>query len=264
MPRFLGNDSARRCLINAALVLFVGACHGPAAEPGTVRVFAAASTTDALEEVLQGFTAATGVPAEAVVGSSAAMARQIAYGAPADLFLSANQTWMDHLANNGDVGVDTRTNLLANRLVLVAPTAAELSVDLHKGVDLAGLLGDGRLALGDPAHVPAGQYAQAALAWMGAWEAVEPRLARTADVRGALMLVERGEAPLGIVYATDAAAAPGVKVLATFPAEAHEPIIYPLAVVRGRGESPGVRDAWDFLQSAQAEAIFRRHGFARP
>ena len=133
-----------------------------------------------------------------------------------------------------------------------------------QGVDLMVRLGDGRLAVGDPDHVPAGQYAKQALQWTQSWDAVEPRLARAADVRAAMALVQRGEAPLGIVYSTDAAASSDLSVVGRFPAESHPPILYPLAIVRGQGEREGVVQVWEYLQSDDARAIFAEHGFRRP
>ncbi len=247
----------------------VGACvwsgcqsTDPVARP--VRIYAAASTTDALTEALQTFRAAGGPAAETVVGASSAMARQIEEGAPADLFLSANIEWMDHLDKAGHVGTNTRTNLLSNRLVVVVPVDNPANVDLHPGGNLDALVGDGYLAIGDPAHVPAGQYAQAALTWMGCWPHHEAKTAQAMDVRAALLLVEQGEAAAGIVYATDAAASSRVRIAGTFPEEAHPAIRYPLAVLRHQGELPGVRAVYDFLRTDEAHAIFARHGFSRP
>ncbi len=261
-PVALAARAAWGLALLSTAVLGLAGCRAPgAAGEGPVRIYAAASTTDALDEVL----AAQDVPerAVAVVGASSAMARQIAHGAPADLFLSANPEWMRHLQDGGHIGDQTTVDLLANQLVVVVPKGSGAAVALDQPGALAAAIGDGRLAVGDPSHVPAGVYAQAALSWLGEWEALAPRLARTADVRAALVLVERGEVPAGIVYATDAAASAGVDVAAVVPAAAHPPITDPLAIVRTRGEAPGVQALYAHLQSEEAAAIFARHGFSR-
>lgn len=250
-----------------AVVLALGfgtGCVAGDESGGAVKIFAAASTTDAINAALAKLSADGGPDAVAIVGSSSSMARQIENGAPADLFLSANTAWMDHLAKDGRVGVETRVDLLGNDLVLIGPASDARPVDLTQGVDLMVRLGDGRLAVGDPDHVPAGQYAKQALQWTQSWDAVEPRLARAADVRAAMALVQRGEAPLGIVYSTDAAASSDLSVVGRFPAESHPPILYPLAIVRGQGEREGVVQVWEYLQSDDARAIFAEHGFRRP
>jgi molybdate transport system substrate-binding protein len=227
-----------------------------AAEPLTV--FGAASLTDALQAV----GAASGQPVRFSFAASSTLARQIQAGAPADLFCSANETWMDELARRGLVEADTRVSPIGNALVLVAPLAARpapLTVD--RQLDLPALLGaDGRLALGDPAHVPAGIYARQALASLGLWDGVANRLAPADNVRAALALVARGEAPLGIVYASDAAIDAGVAVIGTFPAGTHPPIAYPCAVVKG-GDSAAARRFLGFLTGADGLAIFARFGF---
>lgn len=272
--------ASQSCLpVVAALVVGVGmGCSGtseppasagarapdPSASVARVRVFAAASTTQALQAVLRAHEAAGGPPADAVVASSSTLARQIEQGAPADLFLSANPRWMDHLEAGGHIGADTRRDLLGNRLVVVAPAAAPEHLALTASTDLVARLAGSRLAVGDPDHVPAGLYAKAALEGLGLWDQVEPHLARSADVRAALALVERGEAPLGIVYATDAAASDSVVVVATFPVGSHPPVTYPLAIVAERGEQPGVQAVWSHLQSDAAQAVFAEYGFIRP
>jgi molybdate transport system substrate-binding protein len=256
----------------ALLAAIAAGCAGPSGAPDApapVQVYAAASTTDALNDALRGLADQGGPEAVAVVGSSSTLARQIEHGAPAQLYLSANPAWMDHLADRGALEPGSRVDLLTNRLVLVAPTADADALDggtidlSDPGALLAALGPDGRLAVGDPAHVPAGQYAQAALTSIGAWAAVEPRLVPTADVRAALAFVERGEAPLGVVYATDAAASEGVVVVATFPAGSHPPVTCPLALVAGHAD-PAARATHAFLQSDAARARFEAHGFGRP
>ncbi|WP_299392052.1 molybdate ABC transporter substrate-binding protein [Pelagibius sp.] len=233
----------------------------PASAPAeTVTLFAAASTTDAVEEVAEAFAASTGGSIRPVVAASSTLARQIAQGAPADIYLSANVRWMDYLDEEALIDRRSRMTLLSNRLVLTAPSDSDLQVTLSPDAELAAKLGDGRLAIGDPAHVPAGIYAQRALEALGLWQDISGKLAQAANVRAALALVERGEALAGIVYETDAAISERVKVIDVFPAAVTPEISYPLAIVAGR-DSPAVRRVYDFLQSGAATAIFRRHGF---
>lgn len=242
-----------------ALVLLVAALvcvAAPAARAQGVLVYAAASLTDALREA----TAAVGLQARFSFAASSTLARQIENGAPADIFASADEEWADYLAQRGRLVADSRTTFLANRLVLVTPADRTRTLELRRGMDFTALLGAGRLAVGDPAHVPAGRYARAGLEWLGAWPAVEPRLARAESVRAALALVERGEVPFGIVYATDAAASRAVAVAATFPRESHPPIAYPFAIVAGR-DTPAARAWLAALQTPAARAVFAKHGF---
>ena len=244
------------------LALMGGACS--AAPPvAPVWVYAAASTTDALQDALAAFDAEGGPAPEAIVGASSAMARQIEHGAPADLFLSASPTWMQYLVDRGEMGADTPAELLENSLVVVVPKGSHPTDLVADAGGLSALIGEGRLAMGDPTHVPAGIYAQAALESLGAWSTVEPQLARTHDVRAALALVERAEVPAGIVYATDAKASAQVDIVATLPLSAHPPIVYPLGIVRTRGEAAGVREVFEHLLSPRAAEIFEAHGFRR-
>jgi len=237
--------------------------QGSTAEP--VTVFAAASLTEALRD-LGNQWAARGNPAPRLsFAASSALARQIEQGAPADLFMSADEAWGNYLQERNLLVNETRTSPLGNSLVLIAPAAAASPVTLTRGTDLLALLGpDGRIATGDPAHVPVGRYAQAALTWMGAWNGLSPRLARADNVRSALLLVERGEAPLGIVYSTDAAASTGVRVVGTFPAESHEPITYPFALTRRAEGNAQARALLGFLIGAEAAPTWQRFGFTRP
>ncbi|MFZ4409845.1 MAG: molybdate ABC transporter substrate-binding protein [Paracraurococcus sp.] len=195
--------------------------------------------------------------------ASSALARQIEQGAPADLFLSADEPWMDYLAQRGLIVPETRTSPLGNALVLVAPAESPLApLALGPGTDLAALLGpQGRLATGDPAHVPVGLYARAALESFGQWAALAPRLARAENVRAALLLVARGEAPLGIVYLTDARASRGVKVLGSFPPGSHPPVTYPFAVTRRAAGRAEARALLAFLAGPGAAETWRRFGF---
>ncbi len=245
------------------------------AEPEAVTLFAAASTTDAVTEIAALFTVERGVTVRPVFAASSTLARQIVQGAPADLYLSANPRWMDHLAQQELVESGSRLDLLGNTLVLVAPlnsgtkdsgtkdSGAKDSgaqVEIAADFDLAGLL-DGRpLALADPDHVPAGLYAKAALTQLGVWPQALGRTAYAANVRAALALVDRGEAAAGIVYTTDAAIARNLRILGRFPAESHPPIRYPLAMIAGR-RSAAVEAFHAFLQGPEAAARFLARGF---
>ncbi len=226
-----------------------------------LTVFAAASLTDAMKDVSALWTQAGHPPLRMSFGSSSTLARQIEQGAPANLFASADQKWMDFLAEKKLIAADTRKDLLGNDLVLVVPADKPVHVTIGPGFDLAALLGpNGRLATGDPAHVPVGIYAEQALKKLGLWDGIAPRLARTDDVRAALLLVERGEAPAGIVYATDAAVSKGVMVAGTFPANSHDPVVYPFAVTKS-GDTPQARALLAFLAGPQARAVFVQRGF---
>jgi molybdate transport system substrate-binding protein len=244
------------------LLALCAALGSSPARADQVTVMAAASLTDALQ-ALGNAWAAKGHPAPRFVfAASSALARQIEQGAPADLFASADEPWMDYLQQRGLIVPGSRTSPLGNRLVLVAPANQPGDIALTPGVDLLARLGiQGRLATGDPASVPAGKYAQAALMTLGAWNAVAPRLARAESVRAALLLVERGEAPLGIVYATDAAASKGVRVVGTFPEDTHPPVSYPFALTR-RGDRPEAQALLAFLTGPDAAPVYRSLGFS--
>jgi len=226
-----------------------------------LTVFAAASLTDALKDVSAQWTKGGHQPLRLSFGSSSTLALQIEEGAPANLFASSDQKWMDYLAGKHLIATDTRKDLLGNELVLVVPADHARQVTIAPGFDLLAILGpNGRLATGDPAHVPVGIYAEQALRNLGLWDAIAPRLARAADVRSALLLVERGEAPAAVVYATDAAASKGVVVAGTFPADTHDPVTYPFAVTK-TGDTPEARALLKFLAGPQARAIFAKRGF---
>lgn len=227
-------------------------------------VFAAASLTNAMEAVGAAYRAKTGKEMRFSFASSSTLARQIEAGAPAQIFVSANERWMDYLAQRNLVERNTRTSPIGNRLALIAPSESKIPPhDVTAASDLSGLLGAGaRLAVGDPGHVPAGIYAKEALETLGFWPALEPRLARADNVRAALALVERGESPLGIVYSTDAAIARGVKVLGLFPRDSHKPITYPFAILAHQ-ETNDVTAAFSFLTGADAIGIYERFGFFR-
>jgi molybdate transport system substrate-binding protein len=240
-----------------ALVLLVPL----AARAQELTVFAAASLTDAMKDVSALWTKAGHPPLTLSFGASSTLARQIEEGAPAALFASADEKWMDYLAQKDLIAADTRKDLLGNDLVLVVPADKPIHVTLGPDFDLLGLLGpNGRLATGDPAHVPVGIYAEQALRKLGWWDKVAPRLARTEDVRAGLLLVERGEAPAGIVYATDAAASKAVMVAGIFPASSHDPVEYPFAVVKAH-DTPDARALLTFLEGPQAREVFVQRGF---
>jgi molybdate transport system substrate-binding protein len=249
----------------AVLLAPAGALRAQDGAPLTV--FAAASLQDALRAIEPAWRAASpgNPPLRFSFAASSTLARQIEQGAPADLFASADEPWMDYLQQRNLIMPETRASPLANALVLVAPVnAAVQPLALDRGADLAALLGpNGRLATGDPAHVPVGRYAQAALEWMGQWQALSPRLARADNARAALLLVERGEAPLGIVYATDARASQGVKVVGTFPVGSHPPVTYPFALMRRAEADARARALLAFLTGPDTEAIWHRFGFSR-
>lgn len=225
----------------------------------TVHIFAAASTTDAVRAIAERYAADHDVTVRTVFAASSTVAKQVAAGAPADIYLSANVEWMDWLAKRGEIRVDTRRTLLRNRLVVVAP---ESRPDLAEIAELPAYLGDRRLAMGDPSHVPAGIYAKEALRSLGLWDTLRTRSAFGADVRAALALVGRGEASAGMVYATDARISDDVRVVATVPQRHHTPIRYPVAIVKGQANDT-VRDVFAYLQGHRAAEIWRAHGFER-
>lgn len=233
----------------------------PPALARELTVFAAASLTESLRDVAALWAAAGHPKPRLSFGASSTLARQIEQGAPADLFASADEQWADYLAQRNLLAPGARTSLLGNDLVLVVPADQARTLALDATLDLAALLGPGgRLAIGDPRHVPAGLYAEQALRTLGLWAKIQPRLATTADVRAALLLVERGEAPVGIVYATDAAATAGVAIAGRFPAGSHDPIAYPFAITKA-GDSPEARAFLSFLAGPEARAVFVRRGF---
>lgn len=221
-----------------------------------LAVFAAASLTEALQEISADWARTGHAPPRLSFGSSSVLARQIEQGAPANLFLSADEKWMDYLAARDLLAPGTRTNLLGNELVLIMPNDTARPIAIKPGFDLAGLIGPaGRLALGDPAHVPVGIYAEQALRKLDVWPLVSPRLAGTDTVRSTLMLVERGEAAVGIVYTTDAIAAAGVTIVGTFPADSHDPITYPFAITK-LGDTAEARSLLTFMSGPEARAVF--------
>ncbi|ONG52298.1 molybdate ABC transporter substrate-binding protein [Pseudoroseomonas deserti] len=225
--------------------------------------FAAASLTDAMRALGEMWRAKGNAVPRFSFAASSALARQMEQGAPADIFASADEPWMDYVQQRQLIVEATRSSPLANALVLIAPADRPApAITLDRNTDFSAVLGaDGRIATGDPSNVPVGKYAQAALTWMGQWEKVSPRLARADNVRSALLLVERGEAPLGIVYATDAAASKGVRVVATFPAESHPPVTYPFALARRAADNAAAKGFLAFITGPEAAETYRRFGF---
>jgi molybdate transport system substrate-binding protein len=251
--------AAMRFVLTIVLAVLLAA---PVAAQEKITVFAAASLRNALDEADGAFTQQSGVAVNASYAASSALAKQIEQGAPADVFISADTQWMDWLSQRKLIAAETRTDLLGNELVLVAPKDSKIGhVDIASGFDLAKLAGSGRIAVADVRAVPAGLYAKAALEKLGAWQAVQDRLAQAENVRATLAFVARGETPFGIVYATDARVEPSVKIVGTFPAGSHPPIVYPVATVAGH-ESAGVTRYLQFLESGAAKAIFQRYGFS--
>lgn len=259
------NLSTSRIAWLLATIVGLGACSCARAAddpPGDLLVFAAASLTDALSEIGAEYETRTERSVTFSFAASSALARQIEAGARADLFVSADQEWMDYLQQRGLVAPQSRRDIAGNRLVLIAPAESDVRVDIDDAVALGGALGSGRLSIADPDIVPAGRYARASLEKLGAWKSVEGRLARAENVRMALAYVARGEAPLGIVYATDARIEPRVRVVAAFPASSHPPIRYPAALTRSA--SSHAADFLDFVAGPQGRAILARHGFTTP
>lgn len=248
----------------AACLMAVLCGLAPAAIAAPSTIFAAASLQPALEQMAQ--DGVLGAPApQLVYASSSALARQIENGAPADLFISADERWMDDTARHGAIVASTRSDLLGNALVLIAPAGSRATVDLaHGPASLLEALGsDGRLAIALPDSVPAGIYARQSLVHLGMWSALQSRMAMSRDVRAALNLVVLRQCPLGIVYRSDAVSEPRVKVLATFPADSHKPIVYPVAIVKGHDDAKS-RALLAALQSAKARNVFRHWGFGAP
>ncbi|HEY7808052.1 MAG TPA: molybdate ABC transporter substrate-binding protein [Croceibacterium sp.] len=238
----------------------LAACGSAVSQPQPLVVLAAASLQEALQVEADAW-AKQGHPRPILsFAASSALARQVESGAPADLFLSADEEWMDTVQKAGDLRQGTRRDLLGNSIVLIAPRASAAKVDLSRAAGLTDAIGNGRLAMADPDAVPAGKYGKAALEHLGLWDALADKVVRAENVRAALALVESGEAPLGIVYATDAAASDKVRVVAAFPPGSYPPIRYPVAVL-ATSRNPQAASFEQFLESNQGRAIFARYGF---
>ena len=248
------------CLL--ALLFLTRPLAARAAAPQPLTVFAAASLADALPDIGTLWSAAGHGKIVFSFAASSTLAQQIEHGAPVAVFISADEKWMDDLARHHGIAAATRADLLGNSLVLVEPKATMKPVKLAEGVSFATLLGPtGRLAVGDPSHVPAGIYAEQSLRKLGLWPALHSRLAPADSVRSALRLVQLGEAPAGIVYATDVRATPSLAIAGTFPPASHDPIRYPAALVT---DTPDARAFLAFLNTQPARDVFEHYGFVRP
>lgn len=257
--RCLTASALRLCAVLSFLV-FSTVVNASEVEGGKVLVFAAASLKTALDEINTRWEGRTGKRAAVSYAASSALAKQIEQGAPADIFISADLDWMEYLAGRNLIKPETRSDLLSNRLVLIAPRGTNIQIEIKPGLPLALLLGQGYLALANTDAVPAGKYSKAALNALGVWEQVKGRIAQAENVRAALLLVSRGEAPLGVVYESDAVSDPSVLTVGIFPDATHPRIIYPIAVISG-STSPDSGAYLDELKSPQASSIFRKQGF---
>src|SRR5262249_42385945 len=253
----------RTLMFLAAAALGMGLASPPTAalaQDRTITVFAAASMKNALDDTNAAFTKSTGIKVVASYAASSALMKQIEQGAPADVFASADLDWMDYGSDKKVIKDETRINLLGNQLVLIAPKDSKLNnVIIGPDFNLAQIVGDGRIATADVRAVPVGKYAKAALEKLGSWNAVASKFAMTENVRAALTLVARGEAPLGIVYTTDAKVELRVKIIGTFPADSHPAIVYPVAATVTA--NPEADTYLSYLRSAAAKAVFEHYGF---
>lgn len=231
-----------------------------AADDSSLLVFDAASLTNVLDDLSKAFTEKTHVPVKSSPAASSALAKQIEAGAPADVFFSADLEWMDYLDQRKLLKPGSRHNVVGNRLVLIAPADSKVDLKIKKGVDFGPALGpQGKLATGDPDSVPVGKYAKSALEKLGVWDKVSGQIVRAENVRAALAFVARGEAPLGIVYKTDALAEKKVRIVAEFPQDTHPPILYPIAVTTHGGAT--AQQFVDFVSTKPAGEIFKKYGF---
>lgn len=245
----------------AALTISAGMVSSALAAEEKVTVFAAASLTNALQEIGAQYQKEKQVTIVASYASSSTLARQIEQGAPADMFISADQQWMDYAQDKKLMDNDSRYTLLGNELVVIAPkSSAQKEITVNEKTDWKSLLKGGHLAVGDPDHVPAGLYAKEALQNLKSWDELSPIMARANNVRAAMALVEREEAPLGIVYGSDAVASDKVKVIGVFPATSHKPVEYPMAIVKDH-KNATVSGFYDYLKTPEAAAVFKRYGF---
>ena len=247
-------------LVGAAMLALVAAAAPSGAQAADVLVFAAASLKNAMDDAVAAFEKNGGDKVNVSYGASSALAKQLEAAAPADMFVSADLDWMDYAEKRSLIRSETRRNFLGNRLVMVAPASSDVKVEIAPDFPLATLLGGGRLSIADPDAVPAGKYGKAALEKLGVWRSVEDKLARAENVRAALFFVARGEAPLGIVYQTDAAVEKGVKIAGVFPENTHKPIVYPIALTSS-SKTPAAAKFLAFLESPAAKPLFERQGF---
>ena len=250
---------SRRLLVVGVALLVLGTVQAADSDKPELLVFGASSLTNVLQDIGSAYTKETGQAVKFSFGSSATIARQIEGGARADVFFSADVEWMDYLEARDLIDSKSRQNVVSNRLALVAPKDSKVELKIGPGFPIGTALGSGRLATGDPDYVPVGRYARSALTTLGVWNDVADRLVRADNVRSALMFVARGEAPLGIVYETDARSDQRVRIVDLFPVSSHLPIIYPAAATKGA--KPGAQSFVEFLRSATAREIFLRYGF---
>ncbi|MFC3394999.1 molybdate ABC transporter substrate-binding protein [Brenneria rubrifaciens] len=245
----------------AALIMSAGMVLSAMAAEQKVTVFAAASLTNALQEIATQYQKEKQVAIVASYASSSTLARQIEQGAPANMFISADQQWMDYAQDKKLIENGSRYTLLGNELVVIAPRSSALkTIAIDEKTDWKNLLKGGHLAVGDPDHVPVGIYAKEALQNLKSWDELSPLMARANNVRAAMALVEREEAPLGIVYGSDAVVSDKVKVIGLFPESSHKPVEYPMAIVKGH-ENAVVSGFYDYLKTPEAAAVFKRYGF---
>ena len=261
-PRLPNEPRMRQVLreLRAIAFLLFALAASSAASAASVTVFAAASLKEAMDDQAKQFQVATGHRVTVSYGASNTLAKQIEAGAPADVFISADVDWMDYLDRRQFIAAGTRATLLRNTLVLIAPSGSASTLRIGRDFGLAAAVGAGRLAMANPDSVPAGKYAKSALEKLGVWPSMESRIARAENVRAALALVSRGEAPLGVVYRTDAMADRAVRIVDTFPDGTHPPIVYPVAVV-ATSKSDASRPLVEYLRSARARAIWEQYGF---
>lgn len=250
-----------RCCCTLFIILILLLSPPVQARNKTIIIYSAGSTTNAIIDIAELFSKQQGVRTITSFASSSTLARQIDNGAPAHIYLSANKQWMDYLDNKGLVEPETRFNLLKNRIVMIAPMDSPLNrITIEMNCPLSQLIGDGHLAMGDPDHVPSGIYGREALENLGVWHTIRPKVVRTKDVRSALVLVSRGEVPMGQVYSTDAAISNQVKTIGIFPLKSHSPIVYPVAALAGKN-TPETLQFLSFLKTEPADRIFKQYGF---
>lgn len=250
-------------ILNRLIAILLLALLATTAAAADLLVFAAASLKESLDENVKIFAAKTGHNVRVSYAGSNALAKQLESGAPADLFISADEEWMDYTAQRNLLAAGTRRDVVTNSLVLVAPVDSTAKLSIAPGFGLAAALQGGRLALANPDAVPIGKYARAALTKLGVWGDIERTVTRSDNVRASLVLVARGEAPFGIVYATDAKAEPKVRIVDTFAAGLHPPVVYPAAIVAGR-QNPASQALLEHLSGAEARAVWTRFGFGQP
>ena len=248
-------------LLTLVSILIVFETNCPAADSPKVTIFAAASTTNAVNDIVAAFKKQTGVDVTPSYASSSTLAKQIDQGAPASVYISADEDWMNFLAKKNLVDPSSRRDLLGNRLVIIAPASSKLTKIEDVKSEIVGALGTGKITTGDPDHVPVGKYAKASMQKLGIWNDLEPKMARASDVRGALALVERGEAALGVVYSTDAAIGKNIKIVGVFPLDSYPKIVYPVAMIKSN-DSPDAKKFFEFLIGPEAKAIFEKYGFS--